>query len=168
MKNSAGLQKRISLVAGILILSVPATALGAQSTTSPEAELLAVDDHERKLVLAGDAEAMRVLAHPDLHINAPTNEVLNRDEFLQRLKQHIIAFENLRRFPEEVVITGNIGIVMGREEVLPTQASESAKLFGMRPLVRRYTNVYIKDNGRWRFLARHANVTATGATLPAR
>ena len=140
------------------LLAVSALGISAEPAKTPGQALLDIDDQQRQMVLTGDAAGMRKLAHPSLHINAPTNEVLDREEFLRRLDQHIIAFENHRRIPEKVYMSGDVGIVMGREEVLPTATSESGKLFGRRELTRRYTNVYIKEAGRWRFLARHANV----------
>ena len=145
---------------GWLGLMLAASGAAAQSTPSPEADLLAVDDQERALVLTDNAAEMERLAHPDLHINAPTNEVLDRTEFLRRLKGKIIAFEKLKRIPEQVFISGDVGIIMGREEVYPTPTSESGQLFGVRTIMRRYTNIYQRVDGRWRFLARHANVVA--------
>lgn len=145
--------------ASILLVTL-AFGVAAKTAKTPEQQLLDLDDQQRQMILTGDAAGMRKLAHPNLHINAPTNEVLGREEFLRRLDQHIIAFENHRRIPEEVFITGDVGVVMGREEVLPTETSESGKLFGQRELTRRYTNVYVMEDGKWRFLARHANVVA--------
>lgn len=150
----------LSRALACLVLVTFTLGAAAEPATTPEQQLLELDDQQRQMILKGDAAGMRKLAHPDLHINAPTNEVLGREEFLRRLDQRVIAFENHRRVPEEVYITGNVGIVMGREEVLPTATSESGKLFGQRELARRYTNVYIKEDGEWRFLARHANVAA--------
>lgn len=153
-----------SLACALLGLLLSPTASADNSTPSEEAELLALDDRQRQMVLDDNAADMRMLAHPNLHINAPTNEVLDRTEFLRRLDQHIIAFESHKRIPEKVFITGDVGIIMGREEVLPTASSESGKLFGAHTIVRRYTNVYLREDGRWRFLARHANVVADPPT----
>lgn len=149
---------RRALAAGLVGMLMTGTAHAVEPATPEQATLLAIDDQERQMVLTDDAAAMEKLAHPQLHINAPTNEVLDRTEFLRRLKGKIIAFENLKRIPETVTISGDVGIIMGREEVLPTPSSESGQLFGARPLVRRYTNIYLREGGRWRFLARHANV----------
>jgi Domain of unknown function (DUF4440) len=147
-----------SVAYGLLITF--ALGAAAEPAKTPEQRLLELDDRQRQMILTGDGAGMRKLAHPNLHINAPANEVLDREEFLRRLDQHIIAFENHRRITEKVYITGDVGIVMGREEVLPTATSESGKLFGQRALMRRYTNVYIMEDGMWRFLARHANIVA--------
>ena len=81
-----------------------------------------------------------------------------RDQVLAMIKSGAIAAKSFERTPESVTITGNVGVVMGSERFTPTATSESGRLFGVKPLTRRYTNVYLREAGKWRFLARHANV----------
>jgi len=69
-----------------------------------------------------------------------------------------IAAEGFERTPEEVSISGDVAIVMGREVFTPVANSELGRTFGARPLQRRYTNVYVWQQGRWWWLARQANV----------
>lgn len=47
---------------------------------------------------------------------------------------------------------------MGRETFTPTAASELGRRYGACPLGHRYTNIYVREAGGWKFLARHANV----------
>jgi Domain of unknown function (DUF4440) len=141
-----------------LAVSLIVSSSASQLRPPAEASLIQLDERQRSMVVSGDATGMAALAHANLRINAPTNEVLTREEFLRRIGASEIAFERLVRFPESVVITGDVGIIMGREEVTPAQGSESDRLFGSKPLVRRYTNIYVRERGRWHYLARHANV----------
>jgi len=60
--------------------------------------------------------------------------------------------------PEIVRVTGNVGIVMGRETFTPVVSSELGRIYGSVPLQRRYTNIYVREQGRWKWLARHAHV----------
>lgn len=55
-------------------------------------------------------------------------------------------------------ISGDVAVVMGRETFTPARSSELGRTFGPGPLQRRYTNVYLWQQGRWWWLARHANV----------
>lgn len=91
-------------------------------------------------------------------INAPVNRVLTREQLLARLRNGEIAAERFERFPETIRITGNLGVVMGRETFTPVSSSELGRIYGSVTLQRRYTNVYIRERGRWRWLARHAHV----------
>ena len=106
---------------------------------------------------------MRDLAHRNLRINAPTNVVLSKDQLVEMMANGQIAAENFIRVPESVTITANVGVVMGRETFTPTPDSASGRMFGARPIDRRYTNVYLFEGGKWRFLARHANVVPPAA-----
>ena len=120
-----------------------------------EASLRALDERQRQ-----DVRGMTEMAHRNLRINAPTNQVLTREQLLAMMASGDVAAEDFVRVPEAVTISGNIGIVMGHESFTPTAASASGRMFGARPLKRRYTNVYMFDGGRWKFIGRHANVIA--------
>ncbi len=152
---------RSSLLISLLILTT--TAAAAQPSTD-EAELRRIDDRQRQIIEAADVAAMRALAHPNLRVNAPTGRVLTHDQLLAMMGSGAIAAENFTRTPESVVVTGDIGVVMGRETVTPTKGSASGRMFGARILSRRYTNVYIRTPEGWKFLARHANVAPPTAT----
>ena len=74
-----------------------------------------------------------------------------------------IGSEAFERTVESVTVSGDLGIVMGNEVFTPTAASELGRLYGARPLKRRYTNVYARRHGQWLWLARHANVVPEAA-----
>lgn len=127
--------------------------------TADEIALLAVDARQRDAVAKGDLEAIATISHPDLRVNAPTNRILTREDLIRMVGSGQIRNEIFERIPEAVQITGDIGLVMGSETVLPGKASEQAEKFGVRILKRRYTNVYLRSGGIWRHWARHANIT---------
>ena len=116
--------------------------------------LRAFDERQRSIIAARDVSGMDRIAHPNLRINAPTNQILSREQLLAMMESGAIAGENFVRVPESVTITGNIGIVMGHESFTPTPDSASGRMFGTQPLRRRYTNVYVRERDGWRFLAR--------------
>jgi hypothetical protein len=148
-----------------------AVALAACQDVSPHSSdkvgdassLRQVDERQRALIVARDAAGMRTLADPNLQINAPTNKVLTGSQLFGMMENGAVAAENFVRVPEVVTISGNIGIVMGHEKFTATPGSESGRMFGARSLDRRYTNIYRWEGGRWRFLARHANVVPPAA-----
>lgn len=150
--------------AGSLILGAlpPATAQQPR-TGSPEARLAALDGRQKQMVATADVDGLAALAAPDLTINAPTNRILSRDQFVAMMRSGQIGAEAFERTVEHVSIHGDVGVVMGSETFTPTAASELGKTYGTRPLKRRYTNIYVRDHGRWTWLARHANVVAGSA-----
>jgi hypothetical protein len=119
-----------------------------------------MEEQQRVMISTGDVQGFDRVAHRNLRINAPNGRILTREQFLASLKSGEIAAERFERTPEDVHISGNIAVVMGREVYTPVASSEGGRLFGARPLQRRYTNVYIWEQGRWQWVARHANNVA--------
>jgi hypothetical protein len=153
---------------------IPAAALAAAallltrcaSAPAPlpdEAGLRAVDERQRQVVLARDVEGLKPLLHPALRVNAPSNHILTREQLLAMVGRGDIAAESFERVAEQVTITGELGVVMGHETFTPVASSELGRLYGARLLRRRYTNVYLREAGSWRLLARHANVVCEPA-----
>ena len=125
------------------------------------AAVLAVDDQQRAMVAASDVAGLGRLAHPNLRINAPGGRVLTREQFLTNVRSGEIDAEAFERTAEDVSFSGNVAVVMGRETFTPAATSELGRTFGAKPLQRRYTNIYIWQQDRWLWFARHANVLAS-------
>lgn len=141
-------------------LCMPLILVSACATAVPggRASVLGVDEQQRAFVAASDIDGLQRLAHVNLRINAPGGRVLTRDQFLGNMRSGEIAAEGFERTAEDVSISGDIAVVMGRETFTPSSTSELGRIFGARPLQRRYTNIYLWERGRWWWLARHANV----------
>ena len=120
--------------------------------------LTALDERQKTMVANTDVEGLASLACPDLMINAPTNRILTRDQFLAMIKGGQIKSEAFERTIERITVSGTVGVVMGHELFTPTIESELGKTYGIRPLKQRYTNIYVLESGNWCWLARHANV----------
>ncbi len=119
-----------------------------------EASLRAADELQRSAVAAGDVQAIRTMMHPAYRVNAPTGRVMTRDEILSMFDGGLITAEPVQRTVETAVVSGTTGLIMGHERLVPSPGSQLAKAFGGRPLVRRFTNVYSFEKGRWWFLGR--------------
>lgn len=142
-----------------LMLASSAAAAPADLASSPEeAALLATDARQRDAVATGDRKAIAEIAHPSLRVNAPSNRILTREDLIGMVGSGEIRNDVFERTPEAVVITGDVGVVMGREVVFPGAGSEQARMYGEKTLNRRYTNVYLREAGVWRHIARHANI----------
>jgi hypothetical protein len=151
------------LVCVFLVSPVPPAAAAATGPADPVAMLTELDARQKDMVARADLNGLADLAHPDLRINAPTNRVLTRDQFLAMMRNGQIGAEAFERTAESVTVSGHVGVVMGNEIFTPTAASELGRTYGVRPLTRRYTNVYVLDGGRWKWLARQANVVPDAA-----
>jgi hypothetical protein len=146
--------------ATITMIASPSSAAipEASKQTADQQAVLAADAQQRLAVATVDIKAIGKISDPHLRVNAPNNRILTRDDLMRMVASGEIRNEVFERTPEDVVITGDVGVVMGHEVVFPGAASEQARMYGRRTLLRRYTNVYIRSHGTWRHLARHANV----------
>lgn len=140
------------------IIAAAIATIAQAAPSADEGAIRKLDEEQRRLVAAADLTGLQSLAHPHLRINAPGNRVLTREQFLENLRTGEIAADGFDRTAEDVTITGDIAVVMGRETFTPAPRSELARTYGAVPLSRRYTNVYVLERGRWFWLARHANV----------
>jgi hypothetical protein len=139
----------------LLVLSAAHPCFAAEIS---EASLRAADAEQMRIIVEGDAAAQKSFMHDNYIINGPSNRVLRKPVLVEMLAHGKMASERFERVIEGTAITGNIGIVMGSEIVRPAAGSELAERFGQRDLNRRFTNVFIFENGVWRFLARQASV----------
>ena len=101
-------------------------------------------------MLRGDLAAMDRLWTKDFKVNNPFNEVDKAD----RIRTGAVTYSSFVREAESVLVHGDTGLVMGRETVVPRGDSPDAG----QTINRRYTNIWMKWDGRWRLVARHASV----------
>ena len=150
---------RVALACFIPLL--PMKALAGAAIKPDEASLRAADAEELRIVLTGDANAERTFMHPNYLVNSPVNRIVRKDQLIKMLSEGQIASDAIERTIEATAITGNVGIVMGREIVKPKPTSELGRLHGAKTLERRFTNVFLFENGDWRLLARQSTVINT-------
>ena len=152
---------RPSFAAALIALSAASSSAAipeAAKQTADQRAVLAADAKQRLAVASVDVKAIGEISDPHLRVNAPSNRILTRDDLMRMVASGEIRNEVFERTPEDVVVTGDVGVVMGHEVVFPGTASEQARMYGRKTLNRRYTHVYIRSGGTWRHLARHANV----------
>ena len=147
--------RRLSFV----VLLCATAAAGAVDIS--EASLRAADAEQMRIIVQADAEKQRAFMHPNYMINGPSNRVMRKDALVEMLAQGKMASDRFERSIEAISITGNVGVVMGREVVQPAPGSQLGQLHGTEVLDRRFTNVFLFEDGEWRFLARQATIVAS-------
>ena len=113
-----------------------------------------------RIIVEEDAKAQQQFMHPNYMLNGPAGAVKRKAELVAMLARGDIASERFSRVVEGIAITGNVGIVMGSEVVTPAANSNLGRMHPGETLNRRYTNVFLWEGGRWRFLARQASIVA--------
>ena len=143
---------RSTLLVVSLIVVAPGLISGqsAKQKKVIEQEITRLDLAHADAVLRGDLAALDKLWTTDFKVNNPFNEVDKAD----RIRTGAVTYSSFVREPESILIHGDTVIVMGRETVVPKGNSPDAG----KTIRRRYTNIWMKREGKWRLIARHASV----------
>jgi hypothetical protein len=141
-----------------VLLGLFALSLAASAAQPTEDTLRAADAEQMRIIVDGDAKAQQRFMHPNYIINGPSNRILRKPVLVEMLSHGKMGSDRFERVIEATAITGNVGVVMGREVVHPLPDSQLGKLHGDKLLHRRFTNVFLFEKGRWRFLARQATL----------
>lgn len=137
-----------TLLATLFLLYTFSISAQQQDT---EAEIRNLEQQEVQAVLQKDTVMLLKLWAKDYVVNAPDNMVnFAGKTTLDRpvLTRARVAFT---REIEHVIIRGDVVFTMGSETVVPGGKQ-------VQPVKRRYTNIWMKQNGIWKLTARHANV----------
>ncbi|HQW91691.1 MAG: nuclear transport factor 2 family protein [Chitinophagaceae bacterium] len=144
--------KKSMLLTLILTVSI-LTIVSAQSEKekkSIEIEVRKLDSLHAAAVLNGDLKEMDKYWTEDFMVNNPFNEI----DRANRIRNGAVTYISFQRICEAVQIRKNTAILMGKEIVVPKGKSPDAG----KTINRRYTNIWMKLNGQWRLVARHASV----------
>jgi ketosteroid isomerase-like protein len=134
-----------------LALVLNATVAVAQTWTPEQQEIWRLEDQQWKLGAAKDLSWIDTMVHPnisywDVDMPAPQNKA-SLSRWAKYNNTNTTTLEQ-ELYPISVTITGNVAVAQYRYRV----ASENFKK--EREIVTgRYTDVFIKDGGKWLFIA---------------
>ncbi len=109
---------------------------------------------EVEALLHHDVKALALLWSDDFVVTNPFNKFVNKQQVLKLTESGSLAFTSYERQIEYIHDYRDTVIVAGLETVvwagkMPT-AGQTSRL--------RFTAVWMKQNGRWQEVARHANI----------
>lgn len=135
-----------------LLVALPAAA-------QDETSLRRADAAQHDAARTRNADALEAMMHPAFEVNSPEGEMWSRAKTLELWRNRGIGHDRFDRTVESVILDGDVGVVAGREIVQPSVDSIAGKrrADGAKPVERRFTNIWLWKDGRWWFLARHAN-----------
>ncbi|NTS42112.1 nuclear transport factor 2 family protein [Flavisolibacter sp. BT320] len=129
----------------------------AQQKDSVETTIRQLEQQVVAGILAADTNLLKSLWAPEFIVNTPRNAIApNRDAVLDIQKAGLINYSLFERTIEAIQVLDNTVITMGSEVFVSRNDMPGAK--AGQPVKRRFTNVWIKQNGRWVQRARHASV----------
>jgi Domain of unknown function (DUF4440) len=104
-------------------------------------------------ILKEDYTKLNEIWHPEFRVNTPLNRILGAEEIQDAMKAGFIRYSFLERNIEEIKIHENLVITLGNEVTIPI---ENAPGSGQK-ITRRFTNIWILENEKWRMFSRHAS-----------
>ncbi|MBK7560753.1 MAG: nuclear transport factor 2 family protein [Chitinophagaceae bacterium] len=129
----------------------------AQDNSKTEAEIRALEQTGAKAILKGDTNTLKQLWAPEFLVNTPRNEVTGtRDSILLIQKAGMIDYSIYEKVIERMQFQKNIVITMGHETLVSRNDTPAAK--AGQVYKRRFTNIWMKKNGKWQQIARHASI----------
>jgi ketosteroid isomerase-like protein len=148
---------RLILLAAAVTFCVTSSssAQGLKRNSILEQEIRRLDLAEADAIQRNDFAALNTLLAVDFTVNSPRNNVVHgRDELFALMRNGVTNYSSFDRKPETVLIHGNTAIVLGAETISPADNTSGAG----KTVRRRYTNIWMKRNGKWVLTARQASI----------
>jgi hypothetical protein len=112
-----------------------------------------------KSLLAGDTAMLKKLWAPGFMVNTPRNNVApDRNAVLEIQRNGLINYSSFTRVVEKMQMQKDVVITMGYETYVP---KENLPMAG-QTVKRRFTNVWLNQDGQWVHIARHASIICAG------
>jgi len=148
--------KLILLAVTVFIFAAGLTsAQSVKQNDKLEQEIKKLDLAHADAILRRDVGALKNLIAEDATTNHPTNKIVKeREGIFEMIRTGVINYASFVREPETFLFYKNMVIVMGNETIVPAGSAPNAG----KTVRRRYTNVWMKKNGKWLLNVRHANI----------
>jgi uncharacterized protein (TIGR02246 family) len=146
-----------ALLAALAIISTPlvwALNYGPPTIDNAEQEIRKLNAEEVKAFINNDPNTMAGLWSDDFVVTNPFNKFLNKQQVLGMIQSGFLVITPYDRQIEYVRVYSDTVIVVGSETVVwggkMPNAGKTEHL--------RFTAVWMKQQGRWQEVARHANI----------
>lgn len=139
----------------LIVAMIPLVASGKDlNRNDVEGQIRQLNTQEVNALLHNDVATLKGLWSDDMVVTNPFNKLINKQQVVGMTASGTLAFTAYDRQIEYVRVYGDTAIVAGNETVtwagkLPT-AGQVSNL--------RFTGIWMKQDGRWQEIARHANM----------
>ena len=123
-----------------------------------EQDLRARQELGRAAFLARDVPTLDALWADELAVNSPLLQVVPKKAVFEALRAGRVGHTAYSEQIESIYRCGDVVVVMGRDRVTDPPDDVVSH--------RRFTNIWQLQAGRWRMIARHAQVVSREPTAP--
>jgi uncharacterized protein (TIGR02246 family) len=143
-----------SMALALLLLNSRGESVANTSSDSAEEGIRQLNAEEVDAFLKNDRAAMARLWSDDFVVTNPLNKFVTKQQVLGMVASGFLVITSFDRQIEYLRVYGDVVVVAGREAVVwggrMPNAGKSENL--------RFTAVWMKQDGRWQQIARHANI----------
>ena len=140
-----------------IAFTITALATNAQDNSKTDTEIRRLEKIVVSAILNADTNTLKKVWAPEFLVNNPRNDISgNRDSVLLTQKAGMINYSSFERNIERMQFQKNIVITMGYEIFISRNDIPGAK--AGQAYKRRFTNIWMKKNGKWQQIARHASI----------
>ncbi len=141
----------------LFAFTIAAIATNAQDNSKTDAEIRRLEKIVVTAILNADTNTLKQVWAAEFLVNNPRNDISgNRDSVLLTQKAGMINYSSFERNIERMQFQKNIVITMG-SEIFVSRNDIPGAIAG-QPYKRRFTNIWMKKNGKWQQIARHASI----------
>ena len=141
----------------LIAFTIAALAANAQNNSKTEAEIRRLEKTVVTAIINTDTNTLKQVWAPEFLVNNPRNEITgNRDSVLLTQKAGMIDYTTFERVIERMQFQKNFIITMGHEIFVSRNDIPGARAGQIYK--RRFTNIWMKKNGKWQQIARHASI----------
>ena len=140
----------------LTLLLASATAVYPQrSTNNAEAEIRKLEAEQVEYLMNGRVAEMKTNWASDYTVNNPFNVV--QDAATGPIQSGVLTYSKFERNIEKVLLHDSVIVVMGNELVVPKTAPKGSSHDTDQTIKRRFTNLWMRKDGKWLMIARHAS-----------
>ena len=141
----------------LIAFTIAALTTNAQDNSKTDAEIRRLEKIVVSAILNADTNTLKQVWAPEFLVNNPRNDIsANRDSVLLTQKAGMINYSSFERNIERMQFQKNMVITMGSEIFVSGNDIPGAK--AGQSYKRRFTNIWMKKNGKWQQIARHASI----------
>ena len=141
----------------LIVFAIATLASYAQINFQTEIEIRGLEQIVVTAILNADTNKLKEVWAPEFLVNNPRNDISgNRDSVLLVQKAGMIDYSKFERVIERMQFQDNLVITMGHE--LFASRNDMPGVKAGQVYKRRFTNIWLRKNGRWQQIARHASI----------
>jgi len=142
------------IAAPAFLAAVQTTAAKTDEENSAEESVRKLSQEEVEAFLHKDADAMSRIWSDDFVVTNPLNKFVNKQQVLGMVRSGFLVITSFQREIEYIRVYGDTVILAGSETVVwGGKMPNAGKTDHLR-----ITAVWMKQQGRWQEVARHANI----------